>query len=442
MIPLAVTLLLVVAAVAPVGAAANETATPLAARIDELAAELESKVIEWRRDIHEHPELSNREVRTGALVAEHLRRLGIEVRDKVAHTGVVGVLVGGLPGKVVALRADLDGLPVVERTDLPFASRVTSDYNGSTVGVMHACGHDAHVAILMGVAELLSEVRESIPGTVKFLFQPAEEGPPAGERGGASLMVEEGALENPRPEAIFGLHVTSRAPTGIISYRPGGVMASADGLSITVRGRQTHGAMPWLGVDPITISGHILVALQSIPSRQLDVTASPAVVSIGSIHGGVRGNIIPDEVVMVGTVRSLDPDIRTEFHERIKHTVKAIAESMGATAEVDIRLGAPVTYNDPQLTERMLPTLRRVAGAERVVLASPTTGAEDFSIYQETVPGLFVFLGVTPPGTDPKEAAPNHSPLFRVDEDGLIVGVKTMAALAVDFLAGEQLAGQ
>ncbi len=435
-IPRTLTLLVLVAGLAPVSAPTN-AASPLDARIDQLASEIEGKVIEWRRDIHEHPELSNREFRTGALVAEHLRSLGFEVRAEVAHTGVVGTLKGGLPGKVVALRADLDGLPVVERTDLPFASTVTSEYNGGTVGVMHACGHDTHVAMLMGVAEVLAEIRESIPGTVKFLFQPAEEGPPAGERGGASLMVEEGALENPEPEAIFGLHVTSRAPTGVISYRPGGIMASADSLRITIRGRQTHGAMPWLGVDPITISGHVLVALQSIPSRQLDITASPAVVSIGSIHGGVRGNIIPEVVEMVGTIRSLDPDVRIEFHKRIKHTVEWIAESMGATAEVSIRLGAPVTYNDPQLTERMLPTLRRVAGAERVVLASPTTGAEDFSVFQQSVPGLFIFLGVTPPGTDPAKAPPNHSPLFEVDEDALIVGVRVMAALAMDFLAGE-----
>lgn len=416
-------------------AAAADTPAALDQEVDRLAAAVEPRVIAWRRDIHQHPELSNREVRTAKLVADHLRSLGIEVETEVAHTGVVGVLRGGKTGPVVALRADMDALPVVERADVPFASRVTAISDGREVGVMHACGHDAHTAILMGVAEVLAQVRDEIPGTVKLLFQPAEEGPPAGEEGGASLMVEEGALEGPRPEAIFGLHVTSRLHTGQIAYRSGGTMASADRLEIVVRGRQTHGAMPWLGVDPVTAAGHVLVALQSVSGRRIDVTQSPAVVSIGSIHGGVRSNIIPDEVTMEGTIRTLDPDIRQLFHERIRDTVEKVAASMGAQAEVTIDLGAPVTYNDPELTERMLPTLVRVAGRERVVVSPPTTGAEDFSVFQEEVPGLYFFVGVTPTDVALDAAAPNHSPLFTVDEAGLLLGVEALAHLAVDYLS-------
>ena len=411
---------------------------PFDAAIAAAADAIESRVIAWRRDIHANPELSNRETRTAALVADHLRSLGLEVRTEVGVTGVIATLHGGKPGPVVALRADMDALPVTEQVDVPFASQVRGTYNGHQVGVMHACGHDAHTSILMGTATVLTRLKDQLPGTVRFIFQPAEEGPPEGERGGAELMVEQGALAAPEPSAIFGLHVTSRSKTGTLAYRPGGTMASADTLHIVVKGRQTHGAMPWLGVDPVTTAGHILVALQSVAARRVDVTQSPVVISIGAIHGGVRSNIIPDDVTMEGTIRALEPKIRTELHEKIKETVTKIAESMGAKAEVTIDLGAPVTYNDPELTQRMVPTLERVAGNQHVTISPPTTGAEDFSIYQEKIPGLFFFMGVTPHDRDLEKAAPNHSPFFYVDESGLALGVRAMANLAWDYLTSTQ----
>jgi amidohydrolase len=423
----------------PVAPFAAASPAGIEREIDRLAAEVEPDVIAWRRDIHVHPELSNRETRTAKLVADHLRSLGLEVRTEVGVTGVIATVRGGRPGPVVALRADMDALPVTEQVDVPFASRVRSTYNGQDVGVMHACGHDAHTAILMGVATVLTRMRDELPGTVRLIFQPAEEGPPQGERGGADLMVEQGALADPKPSAIFGLHVTSRTQTGTLAYRPGGTMASADRLQIVVKGRQTHGAMPWLGVDPVTTAGHILVALQTVAGRRIDVTQSPIVVSIGSIHGGVRSNIIPDEVTMEGTIRTLDPAIRTEFHDRIRETVTQIAESMGAKAQVTIELGAPVTFNDPALTQRMLPTLERVAGRERVTISPATTGAEDFSIYQQEIPGLFFFMGVTPADRPLDQAAPNHSPFFYVDESGLVLGVRTMTHLAWDYLTGGEM---
>lgn len=394
-------------------------------------------VVAWRRDIHQHPELGNRELRTARLVADHLRGLGLEVQTGVAHTGVVAVLRGGRPGPVVALRADMDALPVTEQVDLPFASTVTTEYNGQQVGVMHACGHDNHVAILMGAAEVLAGMRAELAGTVKFIFQPAEEGPPAGEQGGASMMVAEGVLDDPRPDAIFGLHVgVVPAPVGTISYRPRGAMAAADNLRIVVRGKQTHGAIPWGGVDPIVIGSQIVLGLQTIASRQSNLTTAPVVVTIGSISGGVRGNIIPDSVVMVGTVRTLDPAMQGDVHQRIRRTAEMIAQSAGATAEVTLDVGvAPLTFNDPALTEKMVPTLQRVAGAERVQLVPPTMGAEDFSEFQKQVPGLFVFLGVVPEGQDLATVAPNHSPMFFADEGALPVGVRLMAQLAIDYLS-------
>lgn len=395
------------------------------------------RVVAWRRDIHQHPELGNRETRTARLVADHLRGLGLEVQTGVAHTGVVAVLKGGRPGPVVALRADMDALPVTEQVDLPFASKVKTEYNGQQVGVMHACGHDNHVAILMGAAEVLAGMRAEIPGTVKFIFQPAEEGPPAGEQGGARMMVAEGVLDNPRPDAIFGLHVgVVPAPVGTISYRPRGAMAAADNIRIVVRGKQTHGAIPWGGVDPIVVSAQIVQGLQTITSRQSNLTTAPVVVTIGSISGGVRGNIIPDSVVMVGTVRTLDQAMQAEVHQRIRRTAEMIAQSAGATAEVFADVGvAPLTYNDPALTEKMVPTLQRVAGAERVQLVPPTMGAEDFSEFQKQVPGLFVFLGVVPRGQDLATVAPNHSPMFFADEGALPVGVRAMTQLALDYLS-------
>jgi len=415
---------------------ATATAAPaLDQRIDHAAARVESKVIACRRDIHEHPELGNRETRTAKLVAERLRALGIDVKENVAHTGVIGILRGGKPGKVVALRADMDALPVVEQVDLPFASKVRTTYNGQEVGVMHACGHDAHVAILLGVAEVLAGIREQIPGTVKFLFQPAEEGAPADEEGGAALMVKEGALENPKVDAIFGLHVTSRFAVGQLTYRPEGMLAAVDSFKIVVKGKQTHGAYPWLGVDPIVVASQIVLGLQTIPSRQLDSTVAPSIVTVGAIHGGVRNNIIPDQVEMIGTIRSLDAKMRDELHARIKRTAVDIAASGGATADVSITPGYPITYNDPALTEKMAPTLRRVAGAKNVRVVNAVLGAEDFSFFQQSVPGLFVWLGTRPPDQTPEQAPSNHSPLFYVDESGLALGVRTLAHMTVDYLA-------
>jgi amidohydrolase len=409
----------------------------LDAEVDRRATQVEGKVVAWRRDIHAHPELSNRETRTAEIVAQHLRSLGLEVRAGVAHTGVVGVLRGGRPGRVVALRADMDALPVTEEVDVPFASRVRATYNGQDVGVMHACGHDTHTAMLMGAAEVLAGMRRDLPGTVVFIFQPAEEGPPAGERGGAELMIAEGALDNPKPDAIFGLHVLPY-PAGEIRYRPGGAMASSDGLRIVVRGRQTHGAQPWAGVDPIVVAAQVVMGLQTIASRQVDITAAPAIVTVGVINGGVRNNIIPDSVVMLGTIRTFDAAMRRDIHERVRRTAESIALSAGATARVTVDTGPPVTYNDPALTEQMLPTLRQVAGAANVHLAQPLTPAEDFSRYQERIPGLFFFLGITPPGADPRTVAANHSPRFFVDEAALPVGVRALAHVAVDYLAARR----
>lgn len=407
---------------------------------DDLGKEIEArmdqvmpKVIAWRRDIHQHPELSNREVRTAKLVADHLRSLGIEIRTGVAKTGVVGVLKGGKPGPVVALRADMDALPVTEQVDLPFRSLVKTEYNGNQVGVMHACGHDNHVAILMGVAEVLAGMKAMIPGTVKFIFQPAEEGPPTGEEGGAPLMVKEGALENPRPAAIFGLHVWP-GPLGSLFYRPGGIMAAADGLQILVRGRQTHGALPWGGVDPIVVASQIVLGLQTIASRQIDLTFNPAIVTVGMIQGGNRGNIIPDSVLMVGTIRTFDEGMRKDIHARVKRTAEMIAQSAGATAIVTIPDGGLLTYNDPALTERMAATLKRTAGEGGTSIISPVTGSEDFPSFTKDIPGMFYFLGVLPKGQDPATAPRNHSPYFFADEAALPTGVRSMANLAVDFL--------
>ena len=415
------------------------TAAPpdLHARIDAAAARVEASVIACRRDIHQHPELGNREVRTARLVADKLRALGIDVQENVAHTGVVGLLRGGKAGKVVALRADMDALPVTEQVDLPFASKVRTTYNGQDVGVMHACGHDAHVAILLGVAEVLAGMRNEIPGTVKFIFQPAEEGAPQGEEGGAKLMVEKGVLDNPKVDAIFGLHVTSRFPVGEIAYKPEGMMAAVDSFKIVVRGKQTHGAYPWLGVDPIVVASQIVLGLQTIPSRQLDSTIAPSIVTVGAIHGGVRNNIIPDEVEMIGTIRSLEATMRDEIHTRIRRTAESIATSGGATANVTITSGYPITFNDATLTERSLPSLRAAAGAKNVRLVNAVLGAEDFSFFQKSVPGLFFWLGTRPADQTAEQAPSNHSPLFYVDESGLGLGVRSMAYVAVDYLIGQ-----
>lgn len=403
-------------------------------QISERAEALEGEVIGWRRDIHRHPELSNREVRTAQLVARQLRALGLAVTTNVAHTGVVAVLEGGRPGPVVALRADMDALPVVERTGLPFASVERAVYDGVEVGVMHACGHDHHVAILLGAATVLSSLKDDLPGTVKFIFQPAEEGPPKGEQGGAALMIEEGVLRNPDVEAVFGLHISQSSPVGHVSYRAAGAMAGAERFEIEVRGRQTHAARPWGGVDPVVVGAHIVTALQSIVSRQVDITAAPAVVTVGTFHAGVRHNIIPDVAEMSGTIRTFDPDMRLDIHRRIRTVAESVAASMGATAEVVIEPGVPVTYNDPDLTEAMLPTLERVYGRDRVHHAPLITGAEDFAFYQQQVPGLFFFVGGRPDDVPADRAIPNHSPLFDADEGALTLGVRAMSQLAVDYL--------
>ncbi|CAN5709506.1 M20 family metallopeptidase [soil metagenome] len=406
--------------------------SPLHARVDAAAAEVNDRVVAWRRDIHEHPELGNREFRTAELVAEHLNALGLEVRTGVAHTGVVGILRGGRPGPLVGLRADMDALPVTELVDLPFASKQRTQYNGQEVGVMHACGHDNHVAILMGVAEVLASVRADLAGDVMFIFQPAEEGAPAGEDGGASLMLEEGLFGAEKPAAVFGLHVTTQ-PVGTIGYRAGGMMAASDTWRAVVRGTQTHGAYPWRGVDPIVTAAQIVVGLQTIVSRQMELTKAPAVVTVGQFMGGVRSNIIPDTVVLVGTIRTLDADMRTDVHARVRRTIEHIAASQGATVDVSINLGYPVTFNDPELTQWAVPTLQRVApgGAEQ---RPAVLGAEDFSYYAQQTPGLFFWLGIVPEGLDPADAPSNHSPLFFADEGALPIGVRALAHLAVDFM--------
>ena len=404
------------------------------AQIDARAAALESRVIAWRRDLHQHPELSNREVRTAGVVAGHLQALGLKVQTGVAHTGVVGLLDTGRRGPVIALRADMDALPVTEEVDVPFASRSRATFNGQEVGVMHACGHDCHVAILMGVAELLAGMKQQLSGSVKFIFQPAEEGPPPGEDGGAALMIRQGVLENPKPDVIFGLHVFAGVEAGTIAYRPGPAMASSDRIRVTVTGRQTHGALPWRGVDPIVISSQIVLGLHTIVSRQVDVSLEPAVVSIGAIKGGVRDNIIPETVEMLGTVRTFNEDMRADIHARIRNTVELIAQSAGATAQVLFDNAYPVTVNDIPLTERMVPTLERVAGKEKVFVGQKITGYEDFSYYQQKIPGFFYFLGITPRGTDRKQSAPNHSPRFFVDESALVLGVRSLAHLTLDYM--------
>jgi amidohydrolase len=410
----------------------------LAAEIARLAARAEPGVIATRHDLHEPPELSNREERTARIVAERLETLGFEVRRGVALTGVVGILRGALPGPVVAVRADMDGLPVTEETGLPFASRVRTSYLGREVGVMHACGHDAHVAIALGAAEVLAALRAQLPGTVVFVFQPAEEGPPPGEEGGASRMLAEGAFDDPRPEAVFGLHVSSDYASGEIAAVAGGAMASSDRMQIVLKGRGTHAAYPWKGVDPIPVAARIVLAIEAIPAREVAL-GIPSVVSIGSIHGGSRNNILPDEVELRGTIRALDPGIRKELHERVRRTVTKTAEASGIDVELTIDDGNPITWNDLALYERMRPTLERVAGPG-LVAGSPRTGAEDFALFAREVPGLYFWLGVRDPNTTPAEAAPNHSPRFLVDDAALELGVRAMAQLVVDYAATSESA--
>lgn len=405
----------------------------LKTKIHQIADQIESEVIEWRRDFHQNPELSNREFRTAGVVAEFLKSLDMEVQTEVGKTGVVGLLKGKSDTPVVALRADMDALPVTEALNHPFSSKARATYNGQEVGVMHACGHDAHMAICMGAAKVLAKLRDELPGTVKFIFQPAEEGAPAGERGGASFMIEQGVLENPAPGAIFGLHVFP-FEHGLLAYRAGPTMASVDGLRITVHGKQTHGAVPWGGIDPVVVASQIVLGLQTIVSRQLNITEAPAVISIGSIHGGVRSNIIPDKVEMVGTIRSFGPERRKDIHQRIKTTVLNIVESAGAKVDIEIDLGNPAVMNDEALVKLMAPSFERAAGQAGVKIVPPLTIAEDFSRFQQKIPGIYFFLGIVPEGSDPLEAPMNHSPYFDVDEKTLIVGVRALANLAADYL--------
>ncbi|CCH55282.1 amidohydrolase [Fibrisoma limi BUZ 3] len=403
-------------------------------RIDKLAEGMEKKVVAWRRDFHQHPELGNREFQTAAKVAAHLQALGMDVKVNVAKTGVVGILKGGKPGPVVALRADMDGLPVTERVDLPFKSEVRTEYNGQQTGVMHACGHDTHVAMLMGAAEVLASVKNDLRGTVKFIFQPAEEGAPAGEEGGAQLMVKEGVLENPKVDAIFGLHINSQTEVGTIKYRPGATMAAVDSYAIKIKGKQTHGASPWTGVDPIVTASQIVMGLQTIVSRNLPLTDNAAVVTVGAIHGGIRQNIIPEEVNMIGTIRSLDANMQKTIHRRIGEIATNIAESASAKADVSIDVMYPITYNDPKLTDQMIPTLETLAGKDNIRLTPAQTGAEDFSFYQQKVPGFFYFLGGMTKGKKLEDSAPHHTPDFQIDESCFVLGMKSLCHLTVDYM--------
>ncbi|MFZ9673640.1 MAG: amidohydrolase [Flavobacteriaceae bacterium] len=396
-------------------------------------AEIEQKVIDWRRHFHQNPELSNREFKTAEVIAKHLKSLGLEVETGVAKTGVVGILKGKYPGKVLALRADIDALPVEERNDLPFKSTVKSTFLDTPVGVMHACGHDTHTAILMGAAELLSKHRDQIYGTIKFIFQPAEEGPPPGEVGGALEMVKEGVLKNPDVDIIVGLHINSQTPVGMIRYKPGGTMAAAQRFVLKINGTQTHGSQPWAGVDPILIAAKIIDAYQTIISRESDLTNEAAVISVGKITAGVRFNIIPESCELIGTVRTLDFGMQKHINQRMKELAQGIAAAYGGTAELDIQNSTSITNNDPSLVNELLPTLERVAGKDQVVLSKATTGAEDFSYFQEQVPGFYFFLGGMTPGST--GSYPHHTPDFKIDESGLLLGVKAMTEISLDYLS-------
>ncbi len=393
---------------------------------------IEEKVIEWRRHFHQYPELSNREFKTAEKIAKHLKELGMEVQTGIAHTGVVALLKGNQPGKVVALRADIDALPVTERNDLSFKSEVVTEFGGENVGVMHACGHDTHIAILMGVAEVLSKNKDKIKGTIKFIFQPAEEGPPEGEEGGALLMVKEGVLKNPDVDAIFGLHINSQTPVGVIRYKSGGTMAAAQSFTIKVKGKQSHGSQPWSGVDPILIGAKIIDGLQTIISREANLTNEAAVITVGKITSGVRYNIIPESAEMIGTIRTLDYGMKDHINKRMEEMVAGIAKTYGGEATIEIKETTDITYNDPDLVVKMLPTMQRVAGLNNVQTQKAITGAEDFSYFQREVPGFYFFLGGMTPGN--KVPYPHHTPDFKIDDSGLLLGVKTLSELSLDFL--------
>jgi amidohydrolase len=403
-------------------------------QLDELAAQTQPQVVEWRRWFHQNPELSNREFNTSARVAEILTEMGLEPQTGIAHTGVVAIIEGGKPGPLVALRADMDGLPVIEETGLPFASKARGEYNGQEVGVMHACGHDSHMAMVLGAAQVLNSVKEDLSGSVMLIFQPAEEGAPNGEQGGAELMLKEGLFEPRKPEAVFGIHVGVNQPGGKIALRSGPMLAAVDSFIVKVNGRQTHGARPWNGVDPIVVASQIVLGLQTVVSRQVDVTQAPSVVSVGRISGGIRSNVIPDSVEMEGTIRTFDAQMREQIHMRIERTARMIAESAGASVEFKLTYGYPATINDPGLTERMMPTLQRVAGEGGLSPLQPQTVAEDFSYFAEATPGLYLLLGNGEPGVDPQTIPSNHSPMFDMYEPSMELGVKALSNLVVDYL--------
>ncbi len=408
-------------------------AVDMSKEINAATDKIAPKLVEWRRHLHQYPELSNREFKTSKYIEEHLRKLGLEVKTGIAKTGVVAILKGALPGPTLALRADMDALPVTERNSLPFMSKEKAEYNGAQVGVMHACGHDTHVSMLMGAAEVLSGMRDKIKGTVVFIFQPAEEGAPAGEEGGAALMVKEGVMDNPKIDAIFGIHINSQTEIGTIKYKEGAAMAAADWFTIKVKGKQTHGSQPWNGIDPIAVSAQIINGLQMIVSRQSELTKAPVVITVGKINAGVRENIIPEELIMAGTIRTLDSAMQKDVHEKIKRTVEFIAAANGTTAEVSIETKTLVTFNTPNLVKKMLPSLEKSVGKSNVIENEWTTGAEDFSYFGEKAPSFFFFVGGMPKGKNPKDAAPHHTPDFFIDDSRLDVGVKAFCNIVFDY---------
>ncbi len=420
-------------AAALVALSASGSGVDLNSETDAATAKVMPQVIQWRRRLHQHPELSNREFNTSSLVAEQLRKLGLEVRTGIAKTGVIGILKGGQPGPVIGLRADMDALPVTERVDLPFKSLEKAEYNGQMVGVMHACGHDTHVAMLLGTANVLAGMKDKIRGTVVFIFQPAEEGPPAGEVGGAEVMVKEGVMDNPKIDAVFGLHINAQIEIGKIGYKPGAAMASSDWFAIKVKGKQTHGAYPWLGIDPIAVASQIYIGLQMIVARESELTKAPVVITIGKINGGVRENIIPEELTMAGTIRTLDADMQKDVHQKIRLTATKIAESMGATAEVMIDTKTLVTYNTPELVKKMLPSLEKAAGRDNVIEKEWVTGAEDFSFYGTKAPAFFFFVGGMAKGLNVKATAAHHTPDFYIDDSRLDVGIKAFCNIVFDY---------
>ena len=420
-------------------AASTQVNPKLQAKLDQEAKDIEPKLIEWRRHFHQYPELSNQEVKTGKKIAEFLKSLGMDVKYPVAKTGVVGLLKGGKLGPVVALRADMDALPVTERNALPYISKERAQFNGQETGVMHACGHDSHMAILMSVAEILSKNKAELKGSVKFIFQPAEEGAPTSDGiSGAELMIQEGVMENPKVDAVFGLHIQSLLPSGKIAYRAEGLMAAVDGLQIKVTGKGAHGATPWHGVDPIYVASQIVTGLQGVVSRQTELTKAGVVVTIGSIHGGNRGNIIPETVLMDGTIRTFDDKMQKKLHEKIKLTVAKIAEANGATAEATITRGYPVTYNNPALTQQMASTLARVAGEQNIIITEAVTMAEDFSFFQQKAPGVFIFLGAYPADMNLEKRPVHHTADFMIDEKSFVTGVKALVGLTVDYMYGKK----